>query len=97
MLPCTPVEDVMKSKIVMVIIGVISAVFLMFLCGFLAVILRYRRMKSQYYEKLGLLKNMNGSGEVGTNSSQIVSDKHLGSKQKRQIIYKIGDDDGGNE
>ena len=92
---CSPVEDVMRSKVVMFIMVALAAIFVIFLCSFCCVLLKYRKMKSQYYEKVKLLKNRD-PGRYSDEGS-VVQEKKQGSNKKRQIIYKIGDDDGGNE
>ena len=95
MVNCSPVEDAVRSKVVMVILGVLASVFVIFLFSFFCVILKYRKMKTQYYDKLNLLKNRD-PGRLSDEGS-VVKDKNLRDNKKRQIIYKIGDDDGGNE
>ena len=54
---CSPVEDVMRNKIILaVILTLISGLtFLFVLCT--CVFCRYRKMKNQYYERLSLIKN----------------------------------------
>ena len=92
---CSPVEDVMRSKVVMFILVALASIFVIFLFSFCCVLIKYRKMKSQYYEKLKLLKHRD-PGRLSDEGS-VVNEKKKGSNKKRQIIYKIGDDDGGNE
>jgi hypothetical protein len=63
---CSPIEDFMRNKTILMIIGVLlaslSLIFL--LCSF--IFCRYRKMKYQYYERVNLLRGNGGSGNRNT-------------------------------
>lgn len=53
-------------------------------------------MKYQYYERVSLLKSRDGGNRMTDDRSREFSEANVvpsGKAGKRQIIYKIGDDD----
>ena len=104
---CTPMEDFLKNKVVLAVIIVLFIVLsLIFICCS-CIFCRYRQMKYQYYSKVKLLGSRSGAnGNTGEGSRDETSEKsdsgrtapsqnlnNKNPKGKRQIIYKIGDDD----
>lgn len=75
---------------VLVLLFTILALLLLF-C-FIAVY-RYRRIKYQYYEKVSLLKSRDGNRMSEERSQELGDNDHHKKKGKRQIIYKIGDEE----
>ena len=98
---CSPVEDFLKNKTVLgVIVGLFIVLTFIFLCCSLA-FCRYRKMQNQYYSKVKLLsgkgsgsqKNTGDSKSDVSNEQEDSTRKQKKSSGKKQIIYKIGDDD----
>ncbi|CDW77764.1 UNKNOWN [Stylonychia lemnae] len=106
---CSPIEDFMRNKTVMMIIVVLFVgLSLIFVCCSF-VFCRYRRMKYQYYERVNLLRGGPGNrntedrsreygesnfgGNAASNNGNNAGANAGNAAGKRQIIYKINDED----
>lgn len=99
---CSPMDDFLRNKTVLAVIVVLFIVLtVIFLCCSLA-FCRYRKMKYQYYSKVKLLSGGRGSGSqkhTGESRSDVSNEQEDSSRNqkkgaaKKQIIYKIGDED----
>jgi len=90
---CSPVQDFMRNQtVVQVLVLLFTILALLLLVCFVAVY-RYRRIKYQYYEKVSLLRGRDGNRMTEDRSQEMGDQDSKKKKGKRQIIYKIGDEE----
>lgn len=86
---CSPVQDMVRDTILLGVLVALAVVLIVMLLSCSCACCKYRRLKYQYYEKANLIRNR----DPGRGGSENSVERDVKGSNKRDVIYKIGDED----